>query len=100
MSKFSVISSKGTNAFDRQGGKSKKGRLYVYGEPMQDSPGVSVEKNSPLMQQTRFDPWVGKIPLKEGMAIHSSILAWRIPRAEEPGGLHSPWGRKDSDMTE
>jgi len=26
-------------------------------------------------------------PLEEGMAIHSSILAWRIPRTEEPGGL-------------
>ena len=26
-------------------------------------------------------------PLEEGMATHSSILAWRIPRAEEPGGL-------------
>ena len=26
-------------------------------------------------------------PLKEGMATHSSILAWRIPRTEEPGGL-------------
>ena len=36
-----------------------------------------------------FDPWVGKIPLEEGMAIHSSILAWRIQRTEEPGELHS-----------
>ena len=27
--------------------------------------------------------------LEEGMAAHSSILAWRIPRAEEPGGLQS-----------
>ena len=26
-------------------------------------------------------------PLEEGMAIHSSILSWRIPRTEEPGGL-------------
>ena len=26
-------------------------------------------------------------PLEEGMAIHSSILAWRIPKTEEPGGL-------------
>ena len=26
-----------------------------------------------------FDPWVGKIPLEEGMATHSRILAWRIP---------------------
>jgi len=29
-------------------------------------------------------------PLEEGMATHSSILAWRIPWAEEPGGF-SPW---------
>ena len=28
-------------------------------------------------------------PLKEGMATHSSILAWRIPWTEEPGGLQS-----------
>ena len=28
-----------------------------------------------------------KNPLEEGMANHSSILAWRIPRTEEPGGL-------------
>ena len=28
-------------------------------------------------------------PLEEGMATHSSILAWRIPRREEPGGLQS-----------
>ena len=32
-----------------------------------------------------LDPWVGKIPRKEGMATHSSILAWRIPWMEEPG---------------
>ena len=34
------------------------------------------------------------------MATHSSILAWRIPWREEPGGLYSPWGHKESDMTE
>ena len=28
-------------------------------------------------------------PLEEGMATHSSILVWRIPRTEEPGGLQS-----------
>ena len=32
------------------------------------------------------------------MITHSSILAWRIPRTEEPGG-YSPWGRKESDMS-
>ena len=28
-------------------------------------------------------------PLEEGMATHSSVLAWRIPRTEEPGGIQS-----------
>ena len=38
-------------------------------------------------------------PLDEGMATHSSILAWRIPWTDEPGGLQS-LGCKESDMTE
>ena len=38
-------------------------------------------------------------PLEEGMATHSSILAWRIPWAEEPGGLQCV-GCKESDTTE
>ena len=32
------------------------------------------------------------------MAIHSSILAWKMQWTEDPGGLH-PWGRKESDTT-
>jgi len=36
-------------------------------------------------------------PLEEGMATHSSILAWRTPWTEEPGRLYSPWGHKESD---
>ena len=36
--------------------------------------------------------------LEEEMAIHSSVLAWKIPWTEEPGGC-SPWGCKGSDMT-
>ena len=44
--------------------------------------------------------WLGpKDPLKEGMAIHSSILARRIPWTEEPVG-YSPWGLKELDMAE
>ena len=39
-------------------------------------------------------------PLEEGMATHCSVLAWRISGTEEPGGLHSPWGRRESDTTE
>ena len=40
-------------------------------------------------KRCRFDPWVGKIPQEKGMATPSSILAWRIPWTEEPGGLQS-----------
>ena len=36
-----------------------------------------------------FHPWVGKIPWRRKRATHSSILAWDIPRTEEPGGLLS-----------
>ena len=39
----------------------------------------------------RFNPWVGKIPWEEGMATHSTILAWRIPWREKPGELQSIW---------
>ena len=38
-------------------------------------------------------------PLEKEMAIHSNILAWESPWIEEPGG-YSPWGLKESDMTE
>ena len=38
-------------------------------------------------------PGLGR-SLEKGMATHSSILAWRIPRTEEPGGLQSMWLRR------
>ena len=40
-------------------------------------------------KRRRFDPWVRKIPLEEGMATHPNVLAWRIPWIEEPGKLWS-----------
>ena len=39
-------------------------------------------------------------PLEEGMATHSSILAWEIPWTEEPDGLYSTQAHKDLDTTE
>ena len=39
-------------------------------------------------------------PLEKGIATHSSILAWRIPQTEEPGGLQSMGSGKESDTTE
>ena len=46
-----------------------------------------------------FDPWVRKMPWRREQATHSSILAWRIPWTEEPGGLQS-MGLQKSDPTE
>ena len=49
-------------------------------------------KNSPAMGDTSV-PFLGwEDPLEEGMATHSSILAWRSPWTEESGGLYSPGG--------
>ena len=46
-------------------------------------------KNLSAMWQTRVRPLGQEDPLEKGMATHSSILAWRIPWTEEPGGLQS-----------
>ena len=46
-------------------------------------------KNLPAMQETWVRFLGGEDPLEKGMATHSSILAWRIPWTEEPGGLQS-----------
>ena len=44
-------------------------------------------KNLPAMQEAWHQSMGQEDPLKKGIAIHSSILAWRIPWTEEPGGL-------------
>ena len=46
-------------------------------------------KNLPAMQETRVRSLGQEDPLEKGMSTHSSILAWRIPWTEEPGGLQS-----------
>ena len=46
------------------------------------------------MQETGVRPLSREDPLEKGMAAHSSILAWRIPWTEEPGGLQSMWNEK------
>ena len=43
----------------------------------------------PAMQETRVRSLDQEDPLEKVMAIHSSTLAWKIPRMEEPGGLQS-----------
>ena len=54
-----------------------------------DFSGSSVVKNPPAMQETRVQFLGWEDPLEEEMATLSSILAWRIPWTEEPGGLQS-----------
>ena len=43
----------------------------------------------PAMQETQFRSMGQEDPLEKEMATHSSILAWKIPWMEEPGGLQS-----------
>ena len=50
---------------------------------------AQIVKNPPAMQETWVQSLGGEDLLDEGMATLSSILAWRIPWTEEPGGLQS-----------
>ena len=50
---------------------------------------AQMAKNPSAMSETWIQPLGLEDPLKEGMATHSSILAWRIPWTEEPGRLQS-----------
>ena len=68
---------------DGQGGINQEVGINIYTLMAQ------MVKNPPAMQEI----WVRSLGweelLEEGMATHSSILAWRIPWTEEPGGLQS-----------
>ena len=55
--------------------------------------------NPPAIRETCVPSLGGEDPLEEGMATHSSILAWEIAWTEEPGGLQST-GSQGSDTTE
>ena len=51
--------------------------------------GAQSVKSPSAMRETWVGSLGGEDPLEEGMATHSSILVWRIPRTEEPGGPQS-----------
>ena len=68
--------------------------IYSWGLPRW----LSGKEPTCLCRRRGFDPWIGKDPLEEGMATHSSTLTWKIPWTEEPGGLQS-MGRKKQDTT-
>ena len=56
-------------------------------------------KSVPAMLESQVRSLGWEDPLKKEMASHSSVV-WKIPWTEKPGGLYSPWGHKDSNMTE
>ena len=56
-------------------------------------------KHLPAMQEIQLQSLGWEDPLEKEMAAHSSILAWKIPY-QFPLVGYSPWGRKESDMTE
>ena len=56
---------------------------------------AQIVKNLPAIHETQAQSLGQEDPLKEEMATHSSILAWRIPWMG-----YSPWSHKESDMTE
>ena len=51
-------------------------------------------KNLPVMWETPVRSLGQEDPLEKGMGTHSSILAWRIPWTEEPGGPRSMWSQR------
>ena len=55
---------------------------------------AQIVKNVPAMQETQVQSLGRKDPLEKRMATHSTILAWRIPWTEEPGGLQSMGSKK------
>ena len=69
---------------------------YLYLCTSRTSLVAQMAKRLPTMQETRVRSLGWEDPLEKEMVIHSSTLAWKIPRTEEPG----PWGRKESDTTD
>ena len=51
-------------------------------------------KRLPTMQETLVRSLGQEDPLEKELTTHSSILAWRIPWTEEPGGLQSMWSQR------
>ena len=52
------------------------------------------------MQEMQVQSLGQEDPLEKEMETHSSILTWKIPWTERSLVGYSPWGRKESDMTE
>ena len=78
-------------------GNNKHGPQHVDCLEARASLVAQTAKNLPAMQETQVWSLGWEDPLEKGMATRSSILAWRIPCTEEPGGLQSmgSWVKHD-----
>ena len=63
--------------------------IHIYFIYIKASLVAQMVKNLPALQETWIQSLGQEDPLEKGMANHSSILAWKIPWTEEPGGLQS-----------
>ena len=86
---FSGFSEKNNNSVD-QFLKHMSSPRFLLGANFHGASLVAqMVKNLPAIRETWVQSLVRKIPWRGETATHSSILAWRIPGTEEPGGLHS-----------
>ena len=83
----------------------RKQEIYILNGLNQKGSGIEglphgvVVKNLPAMEETRVQSLGWEGPLQKGMATHSSILAWRIPWTEEPGGLQSLGSQSQTQLS-
>ena len=68
---------------------SLRSRCWYIWFPLRPASQMVTKQNQPAKQETQVRSLGGEDPLEVGMATRSSILAWRIPWTEEPGGLQS-----------
>ena len=75
-------------------------RLHFHYTSLQEFSSAPVIKNPPAKQEMQVRALGREAPLEREMAAHSSILAWRIPWTEEPGGLQPMWVATQSDVSD
>ena len=63
--------------------------FIIHSDKTNSSLVAQLVKSLPAMRETQFQSLGWEDPLEKEMATYSSILAWRIPETEEPGGLQS-----------
>ena len=66
--------------------EQKNSPMILHNLLAEASPVAQIVKSPPAMQKTQICSLGWKDPLQKGMAIHSSILAWRTSWIEDPGG--------------